>query len=88
MANVISLTKNIVDNKIRSRIVSYLYIIDISNFSFCSKFFNDVCKQNKRFQEIRKISNKLVNKDKDIGIFLTDFLNDFFMVIKEGIEKV
>ena len=80
--------------EIWSRIVSYLYVylylypILSLNFSFCAKFFNDVCKQNKRFQEFRKISSKLVNKGKDIHISLTDILDNFFMIIKEDIEKV
>ena len=52
------------------KILSYLYIVNILNLSLSSKAFNEIGKINIRFEKTKKISNVLVNKDKDMWIFI------------------
>ena len=63
-------------------------MVDILNLSFCSKYFNEVCRENERFNKARELSNNLVNKHKDIRLFLEGFLDDFYKEIKEDVKKL
>ena len=65
------------------KILSFLYIVDILNLSLSSKAFNKIWKMNIRFQNTKKISNVLVNKDKDMRIFICSILHEFFELISE-----
>ena len=76
---VINFILEILPEDIWRIIISFLRVVDILDLSFSSRSFNVYCYQNKKIKKVKKLSNSLTNKDLYMQIFLSNYLDEFFM---------